>query len=139
MSSTRETTFVDTSGFYALLAGGDAGHANAVRLLDKAASARDRFVTTDYVLDETATLLKTRGGGRVLPEFFRIVLESAVCRVEWIDEERFLTARDFFVKHMDHDYSFTDCVSFCIMRELKVRRALTSDAHFREAGFETLL
>lgn len=32
--------------------------------------------------------------------------------------------------------SLVDCVSFTVMRELGVRRALTLDGHFAEQGFE---
>jgi predicted nucleic acid-binding protein len=31
--------------------------------------------------------------------------------------------------------SFTDCTSFVVMRELKLREALTTDHHFAQAGF----
>jgi predicted nucleic acid-binding protein len=45
----------------------------------------------------------------------------------------------FFRRHADHDYSFTDCASFVVMRELRLPQALTTDGHFLEAGFEALL
>jgi len=47
--------------------------------------------------------------------------------------------RALFRKHADHGYSFTDCTSFVLMQELKIRDALTSDHHFVEAGFRVLL
>jgi len=50
-------TFVDTSGFYALLAERDEMHERAARILRQAEHRRATFVTTDYVLDETVTLL----------------------------------------------------------------------------------
>jgi hypothetical protein len=33
----------------------------------------------------------------------------------------------------------TDCISFAIMRERKLKQALTADKHFVQAGFEALL
>jgi predicted nucleic acid-binding protein len=48
-------------------------------------------------------------------------------------------AKAFFRNHADHDYSFTDCTSFVVMQELKIRQAVTTDRHFAEAGFEPLL
>jgi predicted nucleic acid-binding protein len=138
-SSTRTETFVDTSGFYALLVQGDRLHGQARRILDQSALAGGRFVTTDYILDETATLLKARGHGHVVQAFFESVFSSAACRVEWMDPDRFDQTRRFFLKHHDHAWSFTDCFSFYLMRALRLRDALTADAHFREAGFVPLL
>jgi len=130
---------VDTSGFYALLVQRDRWHARAKGLLASAAQSGGRFVTTDYILDETATLLKARGLGHLVDAVFETVFASAACRVEWMDPGRFEQARRFFRKHQDQDWSFTDCFSFWLMRLLGLREALTSDKHFREAGFVPLL
>jgi len=131
--------FVDTSGFYALLAQRDSQHQAARHVLRRAAGQKRRLVTTDYVLDETATLLKARGEGRLVGDLFDRVFQSAACRVMWTDEERFSQVRAFFLKHGDQACSFTDCVSFCVMKELRLTEALTSDQHFRHAGFVALL
>lgn len=132
-------TFVDTSGFFALLVKEDVMHARAKALLARAAQSGRRFVTTDYILDETATLLKARGQGHLTAGVFETVFMSAACRVEWMDPDRFTQTWRFFVKHDDQDWSYTDCFSFCLMRLLHVRDALTTDRHFREAGFNPLL
>lgn len=131
--------FVDTSGFYACLVKQDDRHADAAAVLAQAATATRRFVTTDYVLDEAATLLRRRQLGHLAAQLFDIVLASAVCRVEWMDAARFDLVRQFFVKHADHEYSFTDCFSFQVMKQSRLHEALTKDAHFHEAGFAPLL
>jgi predicted nucleic acid-binding protein len=56
-----------------------------------------------------------------------------------VGSTRFDATKAFFRKHSDHGYSFTDCTSFLVMRELHLTKALTSDGHFAEAGFEALL
>ena len=131
--------FVDTSGFYALLVKGDDRHDAARRRLTEARRTKRRFVTSDYVLDETATLLKARRHTHLLGPFFDSVLPSQACRVAWTDMERFQDVRAFFLKHADQAWSFTNCLSFCIMKELRLGEALTKDKHFREAGFVALL
>ena len=130
---------VDTSGFYALLNQRDKQHEQARQILNDAATERRCFVTTDYILDETATLLRARGAGHLVEQLFRVVQQSAVCRIEWTDVERFEATQRFFVKHLDHAWSFTDCLSFVVMKELRLHDSLTSDNHFREAGFIALL
>jgi predicted nucleic acid-binding protein len=131
--------FVDTSGFYALLIQRDPKHQAAGRILRRAAADKRRLVTTDYVLDETATLLKARGEGRLALELFERVFASTACRVTWTDESRFTAVRAYFLKHADQAWSFTDCVSFCVMRELRLSDALTTDRHFELAGLVALL
>jgi predicted nucleic acid-binding protein len=131
--------FVDTSGFYALLIKADDRHAAAGRHLREARRRKRRFVTSDYVLDETATLLKARGHVYLLGAFFEKVLASQVCRIEWTDPECFHAVQAFFLKHHDQSWSFTDCLSFRIMTELRLRDALTKDGHFHEVGFIVLL
>jgi predicted nucleic acid-binding protein len=131
--------FVDTSGFYALLVKADDRHAEASRILRDARRRKRRFVTTDYVLDETATLLKARRLAHLLGPFFDKVLASQACRVEWTDADRFHGTKQFFLKHEDQAWSFTDCLSFQTMKQFRLREALTKDGHFQEAGFAALL
>lgn len=131
--------FVDTSGFYALLVQRDDKHAEAMRILRVAADEQRGFVTTDYVLDETATLLVARDCGHLLRDFFDTVFASAACHVEWTDAERFHTVKNFFLKHLDQHWSYTDCLSFRVMKERRLRDSLTKDAHFEQAGFVALL
>lgn len=131
--------FVDTSGFYALLIKRDDKHREAGKQLREARRRKRRFITSDYVLDETATLLKARGHVHLLKSFFDRVLESQACRIEWTDPDRFHDARAFFLKHADQAWSFTDCLSFRIMHDLRLGEALTKDAHFHAAGFTVLL
>jgi len=131
--------FIDTSGFYALLVRGDDRHEQALDLMRHASERRDRFVTTDYVLDETATLFMARAYVKLLPRFFESVFQSMACRVIWMDAERFDQTRGTFLKNARRRWSFTDCMSFSVMREFRLREALTKDAHFRAAGFTALL
>ncbi|MEE8450759.1 MAG: PIN domain-containing protein [Thermoguttaceae bacterium] len=131
--------FVDTSGFYSLLVRGDDRHRQASRILREAGQHKVRFITTDYVLDETATLLKARSHGHLVPVLLETVFASAACTVCWTDEERFRVTCDFFLKHEDQAWSFTDCLSFLVMKDRQLRDSLTKDAHFHEAGFQPLL
>ena len=97
------------------------------------------FISTDYVLDETATLLRARGLTKLLAEFFRLAEESQALTLEWTSPGRFAAARKFMLKHLDQEFSFTDCVSFVVMKEFRLTDALATDNHFRIAGFNPLL
>ncbi len=132
-------TFVDTSGFYSLLVRRDRMHAAAAEYMTRAARGQDRFVTTDYVLDEAVTLLKARGQRDLIAPLFDSIDNSTAMRIEWTTSERFDAARLFCMRHSDKAWSFTDCVSFVVMQSLGLTRALTSDSHFAQAGFQVLL
>jgi uncharacterized protein len=131
--------FIDTSGFYALLVRGDDQHDRAQIVMRKAAKKKQRLVTTDYVLNETATLLMSRGCSTVIPALFHSVSASRACRVVWMDTERFEKTKGAFIKSIENRWSFTDCFSFIVMREFRLREVLSKDAHFRAAGFTPLL
>jgi predicted nucleic acid-binding protein len=131
--------FMDSSGFFALWDEGDEHHAEAVRLQKELVGKRRRFLTTEYVVGETVALLRMRHSHLAAVDFLDTVERSEALRVEWIGPERFHAAAVLFRKHADKDWSFTDCVSFAVMRELRVRDAFTTDHHFRQAGLMPLL
>jgi predicted nucleic acid-binding protein len=60
-------------------------------------------------------------------------------RLEWVEQDRFQAAASLFRRHKDKEWSFTDCVSFAVMRELNIRDCFTTDHHFEQAGFTPLL
>lgn len=130
---------VDSAGFLALWDSADEHHAAAVRLKQRLAREGRRFLTTEYVADETVTLLAVRHSHAAAVDFLDTLERSEALRVEWITPERFRAAGTVFRRHADKQWSFTDCVSFVVMRELRIREALTTDHHFRQAGLIPLL
>jgi predicted nucleic acid-binding protein len=63
---------------------------------------------------------------------------STRLRWEWVESDRFERARHLFFQYRDKDLSFTDCTSIAVMRELRLGSVITTDGHFRQAGFEVL-
>jgi uncharacterized protein len=131
--------FIDTSGFYSLLVREDDRHAQAGKIMRAAAETKRRFVTSDYVVDETATLFQARGLSKLMLPLFESIFASSACRMIWMDADRFHRTRAHFLRNLERDWSFTDCASFVIMKELRLREALTKDSHFDSAGFVALL
>ncbi len=131
--------FVDSGAFFAFLVSNERLHKPAETCLRRLQAEQRQLITTDYILDESITLLKARGMSGIVPRLFDLMERSEHLVVEWIAEDRFFAARDFLLKHNDHDYSFTDCTSFVVMQELRIEDALTADRHFQEAGFRALL
>jgi uncharacterized protein len=131
--------FMDSAGFLALWDAGDEHHARAVSLQAELAAKRRRFLTSDYVVDETVTLLLIRHSHAAAANFLDTIERSESLRLEWVGPDRFHAAAALFRKYADKEWSFTDCVSFVVMRELRIPEAFTTDPHFKQAGFVPLM
>jgi predicted nucleic acid-binding protein len=131
--------FLDTSGLYALVDRKDAHHPAARSIVERLLRGGRRFVAYDYILAETVNLANVRSGTPVAIRALDLIEQSVGVRIEWIGSARFDVTKAFFRKHADYRYSFTDCTSFVLMRELKLSQALTTDHHFTQAGFDALL
>ena len=127
--------FVDTAGWMACADGSDPAHGKAAAVRDSWLEGGGLFVTSDYVADETLTLLRIRLGIDAAENWWQQVDGSSRVRWEYVSLARADKARSLFFRYRDKDFSFTDCTSFILMRELKLREALTTDHHFLQAGF----
>ena len=130
--------FVDTAGWMACADAADPAHVRSCAARDAALEAGQTLVTTDFVVDETLTLIRFRLGLDAAAAWWRQVDRSARLRWERIDTERFERARQLFFQYRDKDFSFTDCTSFAVMRQIRLTQALTTDRHFRQMGFQVL-
>ncbi len=130
--------FVDTAGWMACADAADPVHEPACAARDIALEQGVILVTTDYVMDETLTLIRMRLGLRAAKAWWSQVEGSSRVRWEWIGLERAEKARKAFFRFRDKNYSFTDCTSFVVMQELRLKQALTTDHHFRQMGFQLL-
>lgn len=127
--------FVDTAGWLAAADGSAPKNRDACLARDAWLEEGGLLVSTDYVCDETLTTLRFRLGLRAAEAWWEQVVGSSRIRFENIDVGRADQARSLFFRYRDKNYSFTDCTSFVVMRELRIRAALTLDDHFRQMGF----
>ena len=127
--------FIDTSGWCAVYDKSDKYHAAAFSFWQSAAAKLGVLYTSDYIMDETLTLLNIRINHAAAVEFGRTILSSKVVKVIPVTKPRWEEAWKLFVKYRDKDFSFTDCTSFVVMRELNLKEVLTFDKHFPQMGF----
>lgn len=134
----KQKVFVDTSGWVALVYAGEVTHAAARDCYQRLSQRGVFLATSDYVLDETLTLLRTRFG-YVWAERFWNLLENAVQqgRVSLlrVDEAVWREALGLFFQYQDQNFSFTDCTSFALMRREGIDTAFAFDHHFWVMGF----
>jgi predicted nucleic acid-binding protein len=93
-------------------------------------------VTSNFVLNETFTLLGRRAGYSFAAQRARNIYASELLNILRPSLEEELKAIGFFEKYSDHRLSFTDCVSFVLMKNRKIKRVFTFDYHFQLAGFQ---
>jgi uncharacterized protein len=128
--------FVDASAWVAAVDARDGNHKAALEESQKLMAGRaGRLVTTDYVLDESLTLIRKYAGAGAARQFMLGLDQSKSVHVLWISSNQFRTALELFLTQPGRSWSFTDCTSFVAMRELGITSAFTFDRDFREAGF----
>lgn len=126
--------FVDTAAFLAIENRRDAHHQEALTFRDVCLEAGETLITSDYVLDESYTIIRLRAGHAVAVEFGEDVRASRVLRIEYINPEVLEEAWRIFKAFADKEFSFTNCTSFALMERLHISTAFTFDEHFREYG-----
>jgi len=133
-----EPIFVDTWGWIALGHHRDPRHPRVKRLYQELHKAGGVFYTSDYILDEVATLLFRREVFLEAVRFMEGIFESAQQRllmIERITSDRFAAAWSLRKHFQDKPrISFTDLTSMALMQELGVTRILTEDEHFLQVG-----
>lgn len=128
--------FVDSSAWLALADVRDANHSKAISCHRQLArGSMGRLITTDYVWDETLTLLRRHVGFDLARTFYDEVTKGESVQPVWVSPEHFAEARAIFFRYRDKAWSFTDCTSFAVMRALSIEDAFTLDRDFEQAGF----
>ena len=130
--------FGDSSGFIAAIDGCDADHAAAARAFRALAKSREAVVTTALVLAETVTHLRRRSGWVASRKMGEAIVNSRAIELVCPTREQLDAAWRDFIRDPDPKLSLCDSLSFIVMRERGIARALTFDRHFVAAGFSIL-
>ena len=130
--------FIDTGAFYARHVPGDRLHARATRVWSRLAKSSQRLFTSNFVLDELCTLAARRVHHGFAVHCLRGIMDSQRLTILRPEHEDELEALVLFEKFADQGVSFTDALSFALMRKLRLRRAFAFDRHFALAGFDLL-
>ncbi len=121
--------FFDTGAFCALSLPEDRHNAAAKLILKRALTANPRQFTSNYILDETYTLIRSRRGHTAAVNFmdgFKRLGISVLRVTEVIEDEASTLFRKLDFPHL----SFTDCTSFALINAHAIDHAFSFDAHF---------
>ena len=126
--------FLDTSYYLALLNPHDHWHKKALSAL----KPQDELLTSSLVINETVSLMQARGHFSAAVEFLREARTNPAVQIVHVDPVIQSETWDLFARWGSAGANAVDCASFAVMRRLAIHKALTFDAHFRSAGFDTL-
>jgi hypothetical protein len=128
--------FVDTSFLLAVLNPRDALH---LRAQGWAKTIMEPLLVTEYVAWELVNALSMPADR---PKAHAALQEMQTApEWEWVSASSllFTTGIRLHNERGDKAWSLTDCISFLVMQQRRIRRALTYDHHFEQAGYEALL
>ena len=132
-----ERIFLDTAFVQALLNRHDQYHNKAKALLDRVQTASEIW-TTEAVLIEIANALASinRKGAT---DFIKGCYQTPNIRVVTVDTSLLKKALELYNNRPDKHWGLTDCISFVVMNEESISLSLSTDKHFRQAGFNPLM
>lgn len=128
--------FIDSGAFLARYLSHDQYHRRAVAFWEKIGLNNERCFTSNFVLDEMFTLLGRRAGYDFAVQRAKNIYASKALIIFRPDQKDELKALNYFSKYADQNVSFTDCISFVLMRREKIHRVFSFDRHFELAGFK---
>lgn len=128
--------FVDTSYFLALVNSHDEFHQYASILGDQIEA---KLITTEAVLTEIGNALAKSQWRELAVVTLNDLRDDEDVEILSITPQLFSKALKFYSSCMDKEWGLTDCISFVVMKERKLTDALTTDHHFEQAGFKSLL
>jgi hypothetical protein len=132
-------TYVDASGWIALVHRKDALHHQATQLYQQRLTQGGYFMTTSAVLLEVGNWLSPTSLRQLAIDLLDRIEHSTRIEVVHLTPELYATGWELYRNRPDKDWGIIDCISFVVMRERGVAEALTADHHFEQAGFIKLL
>jgi predicted nucleic acid-binding protein len=127
---------VDTGAWFARFIPSDPDHAAAIAWL---ADNDEPLITTDYVIDETLTLMRARGQRRRAVEAGVLFFAGELAEIHYLTAVEIAAAWEVFRGFADKDWSFTDCTSKVVLEALGITTAFSFDQHFRQFGTVTVV
>lgn len=131
-----EACLVDTSAWYLAFVHDVPGSAVARNVFE---SGQYRFLTSDFIVDELLSLLKTRNQYRRRDVVWSTLNNKAHVEMVYLTKSDLNDAYKYYDRFKDKNWSFTDCTSYHLIRSRRIPFAFSLDRHFREFGIVTVL
>lgn len=130
-----ESIFVDTGAWVALADSDDAHHNKAAAIYPAILKRYKTLFTTNLVIAETYILLLKALGHKEALEFLENISASPRITKLFSTDDVENEALAILKKYHDHNFSYTDAVSFVVMKRHEIKKAFTFDNHFTVMKF----
>ena len=134
----KKTLFVDTGAWFALADKSDQHHKQAIDIYPKLLSNYHHLKTTNLVIAETYILIRRSIGHQPAIKFLESIATSPRVNKIYSDSVFEKKAEDILRQYQDQDFSYTDAVSFVVMKQYEITQAFCFDKHFVTAGFTAI-
>lgn len=127
--------FIDSDVLVALNDKDDPSHLQAQQRLNEISGKEYEFISSTNVLLESVTIISQRVGKKegvtLLNE-----LRSGKYTVIHPDDSLIVSSEEIFRSIVSKNVSYSDCVSFAVMRRFGIRWVFSFDLHFKKQGFK---
>ncbi|MFQ5709694.1 MAG: type II toxin-antitoxin system VapC family toxin [bacterium] len=131
--------FLDAAYAIALSSPSDQYHERAKVLAEQLEADGTQLITTLAVLLEIGNALAKQRYRAAAIELLDSLQEDPDIEIIPISEDLFNRAFLLYCERQDKEWGLTDCISFVVMKDRGLLKALTTDEHFKQAGFQALL
>jgi len=137
MSHFLEKIFVDTSAFYALIDRSDRHHHRASELWRALLDDNVTFITSNYVVWDTISLLQNRICFDAAAIWCQDIL--GIMDVFWVGADVHQKAYDLWKNLRQKNLSLIDCVNFITIHQNEIEKVFCFKLCYKDQGFDVLI
>jgi len=131
--------FVDAGAWIALLKRNDNFHERAKNYYAARVSDGSNFLTTNYVIDETATRLRYSAGLDAALSFHSALQEAVAgkrLRMTWVDSRLEAQGWEVLASNPEVELSLTDAISISVIHRARIKTVFGFDTDFVSMGLD---
>ena len=134
-----DRVFLDTSYAIALSVPKDQNHEKAVHIADFLEIDAAKLITTRAIVLEIGNALSAQKYRQAAVKLLESLEEDPDVEIVPITEELYQRGFQLFKDRPDKEWGVIDCISFVVMEDQEISKALTADKHFQQHCFKALL
>lgn len=132
--------FIDSSAWLAYYLSDEPDHIRVKNLIKGSAKEGKVIVTSNDIIDETATFLiyrKPQLAIKFIDFIKRTILTGNITQL-WVDEEIQSEAFELVQKFAEHRLSLTDATTIALVKKFSIESVISLDSDFLKVGIPTL-